>query len=62
MHTFCRTCDGISLKLTSFASFSANCPGPDNIAFIVPDVRACSRFTAAAKTHHINDDDDGGKK
>jgi hypothetical protein len=36
---------GISLKLTSLASFSANCPGPDNIAFMVPEVSACSRFT-----------------
>merc|ERR1740131_576392 len=26
-------------------SFSANWPGPDNIALMVPDVRACSLFT-----------------
>lgn len=55
---------GISRKLTSFASFSANCPGPESIAkrkersafqtsseefgnlpLIVPEVKACSRFT-----------------
>lgn len=36
---------GISRKCTSLASFSANWPGPDNIARIVPEVRACSRFT-----------------
>ena len=35
---------GISLNLTSFVSFSANCPGPLNIALMVPEVRACSRF------------------
>ena len=38
MHTFCRTWDGISLKLTSFVSFSANWPGPDSIALIVPGI------------------------
>lgn len=45
MQTFCNTCDGISRKFTSFASFSANWPGPDSIAFMVPDVNACSRLT-----------------
>ena len=36
---------GISLKFTSFASFSAYCPGPLNMALIVPEVRACSLLT-----------------
>lgn len=36
---------GISRKCTSLASFSANCPGPESMAFMVPEVRACSRFT-----------------
>lgn len=36
---------GISRKLTSLASFSANCPGPLNIALMVPLVNACSLLT-----------------
>ena len=50
MQTFCKTWLGISLKLTwkkswaigrqmlstSFVSFSANCPGPESMALIVP--------------------------
>ena len=51
MQTFCKTWLGISLKFTwkrwwvigrkcclstSFVSFSANCPGPESIALIVP--------------------------
>jgi hypothetical protein len=35
---------GISLNKISFVSFSANCPGPLNMAFIVPEVSAYSRF------------------
>ena len=45
MHTFWRTWEGISRKLTSLVSFSENCPGPDNIALMVPDVKASSRLT-----------------
>merc|ERR1712223_1375013 len=41
----CKTCEGISRKLTSFVSFSANAPGPESIALIVPDVKACSLLT-----------------
>ena len=51
MQTFCKTWLGISLKLTwkkswaigrrmlstSFVSFSANCPGPESIALMVPE-------------------------
>ena len=36
---------GISRKLTSLASFSANWPGPLNIALMVPLVKACSLLT-----------------
>lgn len=54
MQTFCSTWDGISRKLTSFASFSANWPGPDNIALIVPDVNACSRFTKSQNEESEN--------
>merc|ERR1719295_2200962 len=45
MHTFWRTWLGISRKFTSFVSFSLNCPGPESIALMVPEVRAWSRFT-----------------
>jgi len=37
--------NGISLKWISLVSFSANCPGPLNMALIVPDINACSRLT-----------------
>lgn len=42
VHTLDSTCKGISLKLTSF---SANFPGPLNMAFSDPNVNACSLFT-----------------